>query len=114
MDYTIYIVATILILLSQIFLSNNYQTYRKVQTIRGMKGFEVAEYILKKNGIYDVNVVPSNGGTLSDHYDPTHKTVSLSSDIFYNSSIASVAVAAHEVGHALQHAQGYSFIALRN
>ena len=114
MDFYIYILALILVILSQSLLTNSYQKYRKVQTIRGLKGYEVANYILKHNGIYDVSVEPSNNGTLSDHYDPKRKIVSLSSDIYYNSSIASVAVAAHEVGHAIQHAQGYSFIALRN
>ncbi len=114
MDFYIYILALILVILSQSLLTNSYQKYRKVQTIRGLKGYEVANYILKHNGIYDVSVEPSNNGTLSDHYDPKQKIVRLSSDIYYNSSIASVAVAAHEVGHAIQHAQGYSFIALRN
>lgn len=113
-DYFIYLIALLVISFSQILLSSNYQKFRKTPTIRGIRGVDVAEYILKKNGIYDVSVEPSNRGTLSDYYDPTHKVVCLSSDIYYNSSIASVAVAAHEVGHAIQHAQGYSLIALRN
>lgn len=114
MNYTIYLIAILLIFLSQSLLSSSYQKYRKLPTINGVKGFEAAQYILRANGIYDVKVVASNNGTLSDYYDPTRKIVNLSSDIYYNSSIASVSVAAHEVGHALQHAQGYSFIALRN
>lgn len=113
-NYILYFLALFIVLISQTLLSSNYQKYRKMPTIRNMKGFEVANLILQRNGIHDVQVVPSNNGTLSDHYDPTRKIVSLSSDIYYNSSIASVSVAAHEVGHALQHAEGYSFIALRN
>ena len=114
MELYLYLLAVIIVLISQSLLSNSYQKYRKIQTINGVRGYEVAKYILKNNGINDVEVIPSNNGTLSDHYDPTKKIVTLSSDIYYNSSIASVAVAAHEVGHAIQHAQGYSFIALRN
>jgi len=113
-DYLLYLIAVLIISFSQILLSSNYQKHRKTPTVHGIRGAEVAEYILKKNGIYDVTIEPSNRGTLSDYYDPTRKVVCLSSDIYYNSSIASVAVAAHEVGHALQHAQGYSLIAIRN
>ena len=113
-SYLIYILALIVVMLSQSLLSSNYQKYRKMTTIHNMRGCDVAKFILNRNGIYDVEVVPSNHGTLSDFYDPTRKIVSLSSDIYYNSSIASVAVAAHEVGHAIQHATGYAFIALRN
>ncbi|MGN1344080.1 MAG: zinc metallopeptidase [Traorella sp.] len=114
MDFFIYLFAIAVVFASQTILSGSYQKYRKMPTVHGMKGYEVAKYILEKNGIYDVSIVPSKGGTLSDYYDPTHKVVNLSSDIYYNSSIASVSVAAHEVGHALQHAQGYSLIVLRN
>lgn len=113
-SYFLYFFALIIVLISQSLLSTNYQKYRKMPTIHNMRGCDVAKFILNRNGIYDVQVVPSNNGTLSDYYDPTKKIVSLSSDIYYNSSIASVSVAAHEVGHALQHAQGYAFIALRN
>lgn len=110
----IYIAAILIVFLSQSLLSSSYQKYRKMPTVHQMRGCDVAKLILERNGIYDVTVLPSNKGTLSDYYDPTKKTVNLSSDIYYNSSIASVSVAAHEVGHAIQHAQGYSFIALRN
>ena len=109
-----YLIAILVVILSQTILSSSYQKYRKMPTIHQIKGCEAAKMILERNGIYDVEVVPSNKGTLSDYYDPTRKIVNLSSDIFFNSSIASVSVAAHEVGHALQHAQGYSFISLRN
>lgn len=113
-QFTIYLLSIIIIIASQTLLSSSYQKYRKMPTIQGIRGCDVAKLILERNGIYDVQIQPSNRGTLSDYYDPTNKIVNLSSDIYYNSSIASVAVAAHEVGHALQHAQGYHFIALRN
>lgn len=113
-QYLLYFISILVIIISQSLLSSNYQKYRKMPTIHNMRGCDVAKFILHRNGIYDVEVVPSNNGTLSDYYDPTKKIVCLSSDIFYNSSIASVSVAAHEVGHALQHAHGYSFIAIRN
>lgn len=114
MDYLIWILIIVVMMISQSFLSGSYQKYRRMQTIHQMRGCDVAKLILERNGLYDVTIVPSKGGTLSDYYDPTRKIVNLSSDIYYNSSIASVSVAAHEVGHALQHAEGYGFIALRN
>ena len=113
-QYLLYFFALIIVMISQSLLSTNYQKYRKMPTIHNMRGCDVAKFILNRNGIYDVEVVPSNNGTLSDYYDPKRKIVCLSSDIYYNSSIASVSVAAHEVGHALQHAKGYAFIELRN
>ena len=114
MDYSIWIFIIVIMMISQSFLSSSYQKYRKMPTLHQMRGCDAAKLILERNGIYDVSIVPSNRGTLSDYYDPTKKVVNLSSDIYYNSSIASVSVAAHEVGHALQHAEGYGFIALRN
>ena len=77
-----------------------------------MTGAEVAQKMLRDNGIYDVKVQPHEGW-LSDHYDPTSKTVNLSQDVFYGDSVASAAVAAHECGHAVQHAKAYSFLQLR-
>ena len=78
-----------------------------------MTGAEVAQKMLRNNGIYDVKVQPHDGW-LSDHYDPTSKTVNLSQDVFYGDSVASAAVAAHECGHAVQHAKAYSFLRLRS
>ena len=79
----------------------------------GMTGAEVAQKMLRDNGILDVKVQPHEGW-LSDHYDPTTKTVNLSHDVFYFKSVASAAVAAHECGHAVQHARAYSFLKLRS
>lgn len=114
MDFWLYLIALIIVLLSQVLLQNNYQKYRKMPSIHRMNGCDVARLILDRNGLNNVKVIVSNRGTLSDYYDPINQIVCLSSDIYYKSSIASVSVAAHEVGHALQHAENYGFIALRN
>lgn len=115
MDHTLlYLIAIIVVMLAQGLLQGKYQHYRKVESHRGVRGCDAARIILDRNGLSGVEVTVSQGGTLSDHYNPTTKTVHLSPEIYYKSSIASVAVAAHEVGHAIQHAQGYKVLALRN
>jgi Zn-dependent membrane protease YugP len=87
-------------------VQSTYSKYSKIRAANGLSGREMARAIMVRNGVTDVAVeeVP---GTLSDHYDPRSKTVRLSQPIFEGDSIASIAVAAHEVGHVLQHAQGY-------
>lgn len=93
-------------------LKRKIEKYSKVRVASGLSGAEVAQKMLQENGIYDVKVQPHDGW-LSDHYDPTAKTVNLSHDVFYGHSIASAAVAAHECGHAVQHARAYTFLKLR-
>ena len=93
-------------------LKRKFEEYSKVPVASGMTGAEVAQKMLRDNGIVDVKVQPHEGW-LSDHYDPTTKTVNLSHDVFYLKSVASAAVAAHECGHAVQHARAYSFLKLR-
>ncbi len=78
-----------------------------------MSGKEIAEKMLYENGIYDVRVQPVDG-TLTDHYNPQDKTVNLSSDVYYGRSVSAVAVAAHECGHAVQHATAYSWLKMRS
>ena len=78
-----------------------------------MTGAEVARLILDRNGLHDVRVVPTQG-FLSDHYNPATKTVALSESNLYESSVAGTAVAAHEVGHAIQHKEAYSFLTMRS
>ena len=97
----------------QFTLKNKFRKYTAVRTGSGLSGKEIAERMLKDNGIYDVEVISVNG-FLSDHYDPTKKTVNLSPDVFAGRNIAAAAVAAHECGHALQHATAYSMLALRS
>lgn len=94
-------------------LKRKFEEYSKVPVASGMTGAEVAQKMLRDNGILDVKVQPHEGW-LSDHYDPTTKTVNLSHDVFYLKSVASAAVAAHECGHAVQHARAYSFLQLRS
>ncbi len=91
-----------------------YAKYKQIPADTNLTGAEIARQILDRHGIHDVQVVPGKGAELSDFYDPKNKIVSLSSNIYNTNSIAAVAVAAHEVGHAIQHATDYSFIALRN
>ena len=78
----------------------------QVAVANGMSGEQVALMILEHNGLADVPVNPAPGGPLSDHYDPRNRTVNLSQDVYSGRSVASVAIAAHEVGHAIQHAEG--------
>lgn len=100
-------------MLVQFRLKSKFKTYSKVPTSSGLSGKEVAEKMLHDNGIYDVNVV-SVPGFLSDHYDPTKKTVNLSPDVYEGRNVSAAAVAAHECGHAVQHATAYSMLKLRS
>lgn len=97
----------------QFRLKSKFSTYSKVPTSSGLSGKEIAEKMLHDNGIYDVSVI-SVPGYLSDHYDPTKKTVNLSPDVFAGRNISAAAVAAHECGHAVQHATAYSMLMLRS
>lgn len=114
MDMILYLAAFLLVLWSQIKVQSAYSRYRQISTIRRYTGVETARKILDNQGLYDVRVEIAQGGMLSDHYDPKARVVRLSPDIYSKDSIASVAVAAHECGHAIQHAENYGFIALRN
>jgi Zn-dependent membrane protease YugP len=94
-------------------VQNTYKKMSKVRAANGMSGQSVARAIMAQNGVTDVKIEPV-GGVLSDHYDPRVKIVRLSQPIYAGDSIASVAVAAHEVGHVLQHAQGYFPLQIRS
>jgi Zn-dependent membrane protease YugP len=87
--------------------------YSQLPLSNGMSGKEIAEKMLRDNGIYDVQVI-STPGFLSDHYNPQDKTVNLSQDVFEGRSISSAAIAAHECGHAVQHATQYSMLQMRS
>jgi Zn-dependent membrane protease YugP len=109
-------IAVLLMLVGMIVqarLKNKFSTYSKVPTGSGLSGKEIAEKMLHDNGIYDVTVT-SVQGFLSDHYDPNKKTVNLSPEVYEGRSIAAAAVAAHECGHAVQHATAYSMLMLRS
>ncbi len=94
-------------------LKSKFKYYSTVHLKNGMSGAEIAEKMLADNGIRDVKVV-STPGTLSDHYNPQNKTVNLSEGVYSQRNAAAAAVAAHECGHAVQHAQAYEWLALRS
>ncbi len=94
-------------------LRSVFKKYSKVMFSGGLTGREVAEKMLRDNGITDVSVV-STRGSLTDHYNPSNKTVNLSEDVYNSNSVSAAAVAAHECGHAVQHAEGYAPLKLRS
>lgn len=99
--------------LVQMQLKKKFELYSKMTLLNKMSGKEIAERMLKEHGIYDVKVV-SVAGQLTDHYNPTNKTVNLSNDVYHGRSAAAAAVAAHEVGHAVQHATAYAMLGFRS
>ena len=92
---------------------NKFAKYAEMQLNSALSGKEVAERMLHDNGIYDVNVL-SLEGQLTDHYNPETRTVNLSTDVYYGRSVAAAAVAAHECGHAVQHAKAYNWLQFRS
>ena len=94
-------------------LKSKFKKYSKIELQNGMSGAEVARKMLKDHNINDVEVI-STPGQLTDHYHPTKKTVNLSESVYNQRNAAAVAVAAHEVGHAVQHAKSYSWLELRS
>ena len=112
--YIVYFAVILLLpLYAQMKVKGTYNKFSKVASQRGMTGAQVARMILDQHGLTDVRVVPTQG-VLSDHYNPATKTVALSESNYYESSLAGIAVAAHEVGHAIQHKEAYSFLTLRS
>ena len=109
--YVIFIVIALVSYLVQSSLKSKFERYSKMPI--GMTGKEVAEKMLHDNGIYDVKVVSTNG-MLTDHYNPSDKTVNLSESVYASRSVAPDAVAAHECGHAVQHATKYSALQVRS
>ncbi|BBA17359.1 zinc metallopeptidase [Blattabacterium cuenoti] len=113
---TYYFIIGITVLVSVIvntILKNKFRNYSKLYLQSRMSGKEIAEKMLIDHGIHDVNVL-SVTGELTDHYNPINKTINLSENVYNDSTAASVAVAAHECGHALQHRLGYNLLKLRN
>ena len=99
--------------LVQNMLQSRFNKYSQVGLPNGMSGAEVAQKMLRDHGIYDVKVVPTNG-MLTDHFNPQTKTVALSEGVYASRSVAAAAVAAHECGHAVQHAMGYAPLKMRS
>ena len=100
-------------LIVSMILKGKFSKYSKIPLANGMSGKQVAEKMLRENGIYDVKVTASQG-FLSDHYNPANKTVNLSPEVYEGTSISAAAVAAHECGHAVQHANSYSWLTMRS
>ena len=100
-------------LIAQLYISSTYNSCLKKEASKGQTGFDIARQILDKHGLQDVLILETTG-KLTDHYDPSRKVVKLSKAIYQGTSIASNAVAAHEVGHALQDKEGYTFLKIRS
>lgn len=100
-------------LIVSMILKGKFSKYGKIPLASGLTGRQVAERMLRENGIYDVQVT-SVQGFLSDHYNPVNKTVNLSPEVYNGASISAAAVAAHECGHAVQHAQAYTWLNFRS
>lgn len=116
MTPSIFFVSLVFIGISMIvsmILKSRFSAYSKIPLVARLTGKEVAEKMLRENGIYDVKVV-SVEGFLSDHYNPLNKTINLSPEVYNNYSVAAAAVAAHETGHAVQHANAYTWLNLRS
>ena len=112
-----YYLIAILIFIVSAYVSNKlkskFKHYSKVHLQNGMSGREIAEKMLADNGIYDVKVI-STPGRLTDHYNPSKKTINLSESVYTQRNAAAAAVAAHECGHAVQHAKAYSWLQMRS
>ncbi len=111
--WIIMIAIMVLSVIVQSMLQSRFNKYSKVGLPSGMSGAEIAMKMLNDHGIYDVKVVPTRG-MLTDHFNPQTKTVALSESVYASRSIAAAAVAAHECGHAVQHARGYAALKLRS
>ncbi|KAB3535232.1 zinc metallopeptidase [Alkaliphilus pronyensis] len=112
-SFVVLIPAIIFAMYAQSKVKSTFHKYLRVSTRKGYTGYDVARQILDTNGLRDVPV-ELVAGHLSDHYDPRKRIIRLSREVYQGSSIASVSVAAHEVGHALQHANGYVPLSIRN
>ena len=111
--WIIFIGVAVVSWLVQANLKSKFVKYSRIPIPNGMTGREVAEKMLRDNGLYDVRVI-STSGSLTDHYNPTNKTVNLSEDVYDSCSVAAAAVAAHECGHAVQHAHAYAPLKMRS
>lgn len=111
--YLLVIVAFLFSLWAQFRVKGNFKKWSKVANINGLTGYEAARRMLDANGLYDVPIEPVRGA-LTDHYDPINRVVRLSEPVYYESSIAAVSVACHEIGHAIQHKEHYPMLALRH
>lgn len=113
MELLLIILIISLPLISQLYITVTYKKTSDIEFRSDTTGYDVARNILDKNGLNNILVVETNG-TLTDHYDPTRKVIKLSKGIYHGNSVASASVAAHEVGHAIQDKEGYTFLKIRH
>ena len=113
MGWIIMIITMVASMIVQQVLQSKFNKYSKVMISNGMTGAQIAQKMLHEHGIYDVKIT-STRGTLTDHYNPMTKTVNLSEGVYASNSVAAAAVAAHECGHAVQHAYGYGPLKMRS
>ncbi len=112
--YLVLIVPTLLLsLIAQILVKSTFSKYSKVKSEKGITGREAAALLLRTNNIENIAIEPVEG-SLTDHYDPGSKVLRLSQPVYQNNSIAAIGVAAHETGHAIQHARGYGPLGIRS
>jgi Zn-dependent membrane protease YugP len=112
-DILLYIAAVVLMMGAQAKVRSAYNRFSQMRASTSYTGYDVAKLIMQRQGVLDVQIEQAKG-TLSDHYDPKAKVVRLSKGVYDSNSIAAISIAAHEVGHVIQHQQGYAFLALRN
>ena len=112
-NYGLPILGFVITFLAQIYIKITYGKYKDEDNKNGLSGYDTARKILDSNGLKDILVLETSG-ELSDHYDPSKRVIKLSTDIYHGTSIASVAVAAHECGHAIQDKEGYTFLRIRH
>ena len=113
MDLILIIIILVVPFIADIFVKTTYRKYLKIDNNKNLTGQEAARKILDKNGLDNVYVVQT-GGFLSDHYDPKRKVVRLSQSVYEGQSVASLAIASHECGHAIQDKEGYLFLRIRS
>ena len=113
MDLTLIIIIFSIPLIAQIYVSRSYNKYKKIYNDKNTTGYEVARKILDENNLKDMYIVETTG-TMSDHYDSSRKIIRLSKEVYHGTSIASLAIAAHECGHAIQDKENYFFMRIRS
>lgn len=113
MIFGLFLLLMVLSYIVQYRLKYKFKKYSQMPIAQGATGKDIAERMLQTNNIRDVKIV-STSGSLTDHYNPANKTINLSEDVYYTSSVAAAAVAAHECGHAVQHAESYSWLKFRS
>ncbi|NBK97692.1 MAG: zinc metallopeptidase [Erysipelotrichia bacterium] len=110
----LFIIPILFVIMAQTLVNSSYSKYLNMLSKKGYSGEMVARILLERKRLDEVDVSLSDRGRMSDYYDPRLKSVRLSNDVYYGNSISSVAIAAHEVGHALQDADNYGFLSVRN